>query len=146
MFLKALTLAGSLFLISPSSEAETQKFYFDVSLLSGIWSESYSTSEVCSPTNRLMRMQFSNDRREFAILYDKKNMTSLGEMDRINASVISSTTSSVVIRYENESRLKISGKPMEWELSVVAPGVYRWRETDWPQDKVNVVVGIRCSQ
>lgn len=50
------------------------------------------------------------------------------------------------MRYDNETRLNANGKLVEWQLIIVAPGVYlRWRETDWPEGKVNGVVGIRCS-
>ena len=50
------------------------------------------------------------------------------------------------MRYDGEKRLNTNGKPMEWELAMVAVGVYHWRATDWALGKVNAGVGINCSE
>ncbi len=52
--------------------------------------------------------------------------------------------SEAIVSPDNEQRVTMAGKPVEWELSVVAPGIYRWRATDWQRHEVNSVVGIRC--
>jgi hypothetical protein len=59
--------------------------------------------------------------------------------------VVAETERSLTLRYDNETRQDAHGKLVEWQLIIVAPGVYRWRQTDWPEGKVNGVVGIRCS-
>ena len=59
--------------------------------------------------------------------------------------VLAETDRSLTLRYDNETRRTSDGKLVEWQLIFVAPGVFRWRETDWPEGKVNGVVGIRCS-
>jgi hypothetical protein len=65
--------------------------------------------------------------------------------EKFSATILSSTQRTLVIRYDGERRLKRNGEPIEWELSIAAPGVYRWRETGWEPARVNTVVGIRCS-
>jgi hypothetical protein len=90
-------------------------------------------------------MQVGVDGKRLEMRFDRKWKTELGETDHFGATIVSATTRTLVIRYDGETRLKRSGKPVEWELAVVAPGVYRWRETEWRPGEVNTVVGIRCS-
>ncbi len=89
-------------------------------------------------------MEISADGKRLDMRFDRLWETELGKTDRMGAKIISATSRSLVIQYDNETRLKVTGKPEEWELIIVAPGVYRWRETDWKEGKVNIVVGIRC--
>ena len=120
-------------------------FPFDHSQLSGWWGESYNTDPACGPENLKSTMEVSSDGKRLQVRFDRRWKTELGEMEGISADIVSATARTLVIRYENETRKKSSGVPVEWELVIVAPGVYRWRETEWKQNAVNTVVGIRCS-
>jgi hypothetical protein len=113
--------------------------------LSGWWAESYNTDPTCGPQNLRVKYESSNDGKRLRLRFDRKWKTELGESEGFEATVIASTERSLVVRYDGESRKKRNGQPVEWELSIVAPGVYRWRETEWPPGEVNTVVGIRCS-
>ena len=118
---------------------------FDAAQLSGSWSDSVNTSSVCEEARHFTRMQLSDDHQRLAIFSDRTWKSKLGETNRFAATVVAETERSLTIRYDNENRLDDQGKPVEWQLIVVAPGVYRWRQADWPEGKVNGVVGIRCS-
>jgi hypothetical protein len=107
-------------------------FPFDVAQIAGQWAENFNTDEACGASN----LHFRFDR----------SVTALGETDRVSADILSATPRSLVIRYDNEKRLSRLRKPLEWELTVVAPGLYRWRATDWQEGEVNTVVGVRCSR
>lgn len=69
----------------------------------------------------------------------------IGDLDRIAAKIIASTTNILTLQYEGVTRRCDDGKLLERQLVVVAPGVYRWRETSWPPEVVNIVVGVKCS-
>ena len=118
---------------------------FDAAQLSGSWSDSVNTSSVCEEARHFTRMQLSDDHARPAIFNDRTWKSKLGETNRFAATVVAETERSLTLRYDNETRLNANGKLVEWQLIIVAPGVYRWRETDWPEGKVNGVVGIRCS-
>jgi hypothetical protein len=125
--------------------ASPASFPFDSNQLAGLWVENYDTDPACAPDKLKMRMQLSLDGKHLDITYDRRWKTELGEKTGSRATVLSASTTTLVIQYEEETRLKRSGWPQEWELAVVAPGVYRWRETDWEPGRANIVVGIRCS-
>ena len=118
---------------------------FDAAQLSGSWSDSVNTSSVCEEARHFTRMQLSDDHARLAIFNDRIWKSNLGETNRFAATVVAETERSLTLRYDNETRQDAQGKPVEWQLIIVAPGVYRWRQTDWPEGKVNGVVGIRCS-
>ena len=118
---------------------------FDAAQLSGSWSDSVNTNSVCEEARHFTRMQLSDDHRRLAIFNDRTWKSKLGETNRFAATVVAETEHSLTLRYDNETRLNAAGKLVEWQLIIVAPGVYRWRETGWPEGKVNGVVGIRCS-
>lgn len=128
-----------------SAQAQTGE-EFDRKSLSGWWAESYNTDITCGPQNLRVRHEFSPDGKRLLFRFDRKWKTELGETEQFEASVISQTRRSIVIRYDGESRKKRNGQQVEWELSIVAPGVYRWRETEWPAGDVNTVVGVKCSE
>ncbi|MBQ0944801.1 hypothetical protein KAK07_15785 [Ideonella sp. 4Y16] len=132
-------------LLFPSFSTAQPAAGFAQAQLSGWWAESYNTDQACDPQNLRVRHTISPEGRRLVIQFDRKWKTDLGEMDRIEATIMSSTERSLTIRYDGESRTKRNGQPVEWELSMVAPGVYRWRETEWPAGTVNTVVGIRCA-
>ncbi|MEG0880339.1 MAG: hypothetical protein RSE46_24775 [Janthinobacterium sp.] len=118
---------------------------FDVAQLSGSWSDSVNTNSVCEEARHFTRMQLSDDHQRLAIFNDRTWKSKLGETNRFAATVVAETEHSLTLRYDNETRRNAAGKLVEWQLIIVAPGVYRWRETGWPEGKVNGVVGIRCS-
>lgn len=117
---------------------------FDVTQLAGWWAESYSPTPACDPSNVRTRQIFSEDGKRLKFVFDRPWKTELGLSTEFQATIISSTQHTLTIRYDNESRKKRTGQPVEWELSMAAPGVYRWRETEWKPDEVNTVVGIQC--
>lgn len=131
------------FLLSAAVTAATTPF--DVTQLSGSWSDSVNANSVCDQARHFTRMQLSDDHARLAIFNDRTWKSKLGETNRFAATVVAETERSLTLRYDNETRLNAAGKLVEWQLIIVAPGVYRWRETDWPEGKVNGVVGIRCS-
>ncbi|HIV71037.1 MAG TPA: hypothetical protein H9903_08915 [Candidatus Aquabacterium excrementipullorum] len=120
-------------------------FPFDPSQLSGWWAESYDTDPACGPQNLRATMNIDSVAKRLDIQFDRSWKTELGEKDRTGANILSATARTLVVQYDGETRTKPNGKPVEWELSMVAPGVYRWRETGWPPGQVNTVVGIRCA-
>lgn len=117
---------------------------FDTRLLDGWWSDNTDTSQACAKENPRIRYRFNFDGTRLQLEFDRKWNTEIGEADRFPARVIASTQRTLVIEYDNESRRDPMGRAVQWELAVVAPGVYRWRATEWPPGAVNVVVGIRC--
>ncbi len=119
---------------------------FSPEQLSGWWAESYNADLACGPQNLRVKHEFSKDGKRLNLRFDRKWKTELGKKDGISATILKSTQRTIVIRYDGESRRKQNGELVEWELSIVAPGVYRWRETDWPAGEVNNVVGIRCTK
>lgn len=124
---------------------QPESLAFSVSHLSGWWGESFSSQPACDPANLRTRQVFSADGKRLQFVFDRPWRTELGLLTQVGASIISSTERTIVIRYDNESRRKHDGQPVEWELSIAAPGVYRWRETQWKPDEVNTVVGVRCT-
>jgi hypothetical protein len=121
---------------------------FDPAQLAGTWAESYNTDAACGPESVKSTLALSADGKRLEIHLNKKIKTDVGvdEVDHVGAAILSATQHTVVIRYDGETRKKKSGEPMEWELAIVAPGVYRWRETEWRSGAVNIVVGVRCSR
>ena len=146
MHMKKLALSLLVFSTVAFASTDPNPFSFDRSQLSGWWGESYNTDLACSPENLKSTMEVSPNGKRIEMRFDRHWKTELGEADRYGADIISATSRTLVIRYDNETRKKSSGKPVEWELAIVAPGVYRWRETEWKPGQVNTVVGIRCSQ
>ena len=144
------TLIPLLFFVASATTSyaatDPSPFPFDRQQLSGWWGESYNTDLACGQQNLKTTMEISPDSKRLKMRFDRKWKTELGETDQIGATIVSATNRTLVIQYDGETRLKSTGKPVEWELAIVAPGVYRWRETEWKQGEVNTVVGIRCSK
>lgn len=118
---------------------------FDDAQLSGSWSESVNTSATCSGERRFTRMQLSDDHQRLAIFNDRTWTSKLGVTNHFAATITAETEHSLTLVYDHENRRNADGKLVEWQIVFVAPGVFRWRETSWPEGKVNGVVGIRCS-
>jgi hypothetical protein len=148
--LRGFSASFCLLIVSQLAVAQTasqpRTLAFDIAQLSGWWAESYSSVPACDPSNVRTRQVFSEDGKHLKFLFDRPWQTELGPATEFEATIISSTDRTLVIRYDNESRKKRTGQPVEWELSIAAPGVYRWRETEWKREEVNTVVGIRCTE
>jgi len=145
---KHVVLAQILVLFSPLclGARNSDPFPFDSGQLSGWWVENYDTHAACGPDNPRTQLTIDPTGSRLEMRMDRTMDTALGAIDRLEATILKATSRTLVIQYDGETRRKSNGQPMEWELAIVAPGVYRWRETDWPPGEVNVVVGIRCSQ
>ncbi len=119
---------------------------FDKSLIAGVWSESINTSQACNSENLHTTFELTNEGKNLVFKLDRAWEIATGKsVTEYTAKVLSSTSNSMTIEYENLSGLP-DNYPETWEISFVAPGVYRWRASSWPAGKVNSVVGIRCSQ
>jgi len=140
------TVAWSLFVAACATIApQPSGLPFQVDQLSGWWAESYSPQPACDPSNLRVRHVFSEDGKRLEIIFDRPWRTELGMAEKFGATILSATDRTLVIRYDGETRRTRNGQPVEWEMSIAAPGVYRWRETSWDPTAVNTVVGIRCS-
>lgn len=119
---------------------------FDRSLLAGVWAESVNTSPACAESNLHHTFELTTDGKTLNFKLDRKWTIATGQaVERYSATVVSSTKHSLVIRYNTDIGTPPSGYPIEWEISFVAPGVYRWRAEAWPEGNVNTVVGVKCS-
>jgi len=133
-----------LFWATLSTSALAQEF--DRSLLSGEWVESDSTDFACTRDKPHQRFELSADGKTLVFKIDRKlPIASSKIVDLYSATVILATPKALVINYNDTEGLP-KGFPKSWELAFIAPGVYRWRATDWPEGHVNRVVGVRCSQ
>lgn len=120
---------------------------FDRSLLAGLWAESVNTKAVCAKENLHHRFDLSADGKTLTFQLDRKWKIASGKMvDRYSATVLKSTAQTLVMQYNPDIGPLPDRYPKEWELAFVAPGVYRWRATEWPPGEVNPVVGVRCSK
>lgn len=144
MVIKKIALALLTASIVSFAAADPKLMSFDRAQLSGWWGESYNTDLACGSENLKTTMEISSDGKRLEMRFDRRWKTELGETDHFGATIVAATSRTLTIQYDNETRKKASGKPVEWELAIVAPGVYRWRETEWKSGEVNTVVGIRC--
>ena len=140
-------LAVTLLIASPPSRAALgpATFPFEPAQLAGVWAENASNEIACAPDKLKFRFALDTVHQRLEIRLDR--LQKLGDReaaDRYSAQILSATPNSLTIRYDNEQRVTLTGKAVEWELTVVAPGIYRWRATDWGRHEVNPVVGIRC--
>ncbi len=126
---------------------EPAPFPFDVKQLSGVWADSMDTEPACAMKNGHFRYEFSSDRKRLSIKFDREiDSATTGKISQIDATVLSATARTITFRYDGEQRMNSLGKPVEWQLAMVAPGVYRWHAIDWRPGQVNTVVGIQCSE
>lgn len=144
--IRASTLFAAISLSAcASAPLQPPSLAFSTRLLDGWWSDNSSTSPSCSQEQPRVRYVFSADGTRVTLEFDRKWDTEIGEADRFGARIVSATDRSLVIQYDKESRFDPSGRPVQWELVVVGPSVYRWRAAGWPTGTVNVVVGIKCA-
>jgi hypothetical protein len=145
---KSILLLSALAAVASTALAVTdpKAAVFDPKQLSGWWAESYNTESACGPQNVRSTMEVDLKAQRLQMRFDRKWKTELGETDHFSAKIVSSTARTLVIQYDNETRRRRNGELVEWELAMVAPGVYRWRETEWRPGDVNTVVGIRCTE
>lgn len=119
---------------------------FDHSMLDGLWAESTDYQFGCRPDNLHQRLELSADGKTLTMKNDRKwKIGSGGEVTQYSATVISSTSNSLVIKYGPE----IAGIPdefREWEMRFIGPGTYLWRATSWPANQFNAVIGVKCTQ
>lgn len=126
---------------------EPAPFSFDVNQLSGVWADSVDNEPACAMKNGHFRYEFSSDRKRLSIKFDREiDSATTGKISQIDATVLSATARTITFRYDGEQRMNSLGKPVEWQLAMVAPGVYRWHAIDWRPGQVNTVVGIQCSE
>lgn len=150
--MRTVRAAGWLALVALSGSglaqpAPEQGMAFDRSLLGGIWAESVDTTDACAMSNLHNTFELSADGKTLVFKLDRKWKIASGDpLERYSATVVRSTRQSLVIRYNADIGTLPPGYPTEWELAFVAPGVYRWRATEWPEGKVNNVVGVKCFQ
>jgi len=124
---------------------QPQGLKFTVSQLAGSWAESTNTRPICTNNEVRYRFEFAPDGRRVTVKLNRIHPTEIGDKDEIAATIIESTETTLTIAYDNETRRREDGSLVQWQLAVVSPGVYRWRETSWQPQAVNVVVGIKCS-
>lgn len=142
----AVLAAGLSTTAAPSlARSDPAPFPFDAAQLSGWWAESYNTNLACGPDNLRTTLQVDPVARRLEMKFDRQWQTALGPADHVGAKIVYASRRTLIIQYDHEKRLKKTGQPVEWELAVVAPGVYRWRDTEWQPGDVNTVVGIRCT-
>ena len=141
----AALISLSLLIGCTSTSSQPRNLSFDTQLLTGWWSDNASTAQACTKENPRIRFVFGEDGEHLVLQFDRKWDTEIGESDKFGAKIVSATDRTLVIQYDGESRLDPAGKPNQWELAVVAPGVYRWRATEWRAGTVNAVVGVKCS-
>lgn len=126
---------------------EPAPFPFDEKQLSGVWADSVDTEPACATKNWHFRYEFSADRKRLSIQFDRDiDSGAAGKISHMDATILSATARTITFRYDGEQRMNSLGKPVEWQLAMVAPGVYRWHATDWRSGQVNTVVGIQCSE
>jgi hypothetical protein len=134
---------SALFWTMLSTAALAQEF--DRSLLSGEWVESDDTDFACTKDKPHQRFELSEDGKTLVFKIDRKLLIATGKaVDQYSATVILATPRALVIEYNNTEGAP-KGFPKAWELAFIAPGVFRWRATEWPVGHVNRVVGVRCS-
>lgn len=134
---------GLIAAIAVSLSVQAQEF--DRALLSGLWAENASTKPACEADNPRVRYELSPDGKVLVFKLDRPLRIGTGRtVSQYSATVVRSTARSLVIRYNADIGETPPDYPKEWEMSFVAPGVYRWRATEPPDGRVNPVVGIRC--
>ena len=135
--------------VTPSAKSlslvQPQGLEFQVHQLSGSWAETSGTAPICTNNEIRYRFEFTQDPTKLTIRLNRLHPTEIGELDKINAIITASTASTLTFQYQGETRRREDGKLLEWQLVLVSPGIYRWRETSWPPQGVNVVVGVKCS-
>lgn len=120
---------------------------FDRSLLEGAWVVNSNTDYACTENKLHTRFKLSADGKTLKFIQDREWKLNSGKtVEHYSATVISNTNRVLTIKYNTDAGEHPPNYPKEWEMAFVAPGVYRWRATNWPRGRVNVVVGIRCSQ
>ena len=119
---------------------------FDTSLLPGLWAESVDTQPACAEENLHFRFELSPDGKILKFKLDRMWEIATGKsVDQYSAKVLNTSGKSMTIEYIDLDGLP-EDYPKTWELAFVAPGVYRWHAADWPEGRVNPVVGIHCAE
>jgi hypothetical protein len=131
-------------LLSLPSIAIADAGSFDRSRLGGVWSESYDTGKACRADQPHVTFDLSKDGKTLTFNLDRTIKRASGEeVSTYSATVTRGTKASLFIEYNHAVNPKV---PKRWEMAFVAPGIYRWRATEWDPGRVNIVVGLRCSE
>lgn len=119
---------------------------FDPVQLSGIWVEGIDTGQACGAHNLHHRFVLSEDGQTLVFKLDRRwKIANDKEVNQYSANIIKATAHSLTIEYLDLAGLP-EGYPTQWDIAFVAEGVYRWKASHWPEDKVNSVVGVRCAK
>jgi hypothetical protein len=141
---RALSVIALLWVGYASASSRASDLAFDTAQLAGSWVESVSVWPVCRDDPVRFRFEFAPDGKSLKVRLSRTHQTQIGSRDVVEASIVEATPFSLTISYVGETRKRADGTPQQWQLIVVAPGVYRWRETSWAAHVVNSTVGIRC--
>jgi hypothetical protein len=129
---------------SESSQAKPNTF--DKAQMSGVWTESVDTSIACDSKNLHNSFEFSADGKTLTFKLDRPwKIANDKEVSQYSAKIIKESQNSLTIEYFDTEGLP-EDYPKAWDIVFVADGVYRWKASNWPDSKVNSVVGIRCSK
>lgn len=137
--------------IALSSHAQAQNpkliaHIFDPAQLAGTWADNMSEVPACITITNHFKYVFDDEKNQLKIIYNKPIKTqAFGETNIFTARILHASTNSIIIRYDGEKRLNEKLQPLEWQLTMVAPDVFRWRATNMADSRVNNVIGIRCS-
>lgn len=148
MYIKVLIAAALLSSCAASGTkfSEIQSNTFNKSLMTGVWAESVDTSLACDAKNLHNSFEFADEDKTLIFKLDRLwKIANEKSVTQYSAKIIKSSNNSLTIAYDDTLGLP-DGYPTEWDIIFVADGVYRWKASSWPDNKVNSVVGIRCSK
>lgn len=118
---------------------------FDRALLAGTWADSDSTAPACARNNLHYTLELSADGKTLVFKLDRKWKIATGaQVEQYSATVLDAAPQMLTIRYNADIGPLPADYPAKWEMAFVAPGVYRWRATEWRGGEVNTIVGVRC--
>lgn len=118
---------------------------FDRALLAGTWADSDSTAPACARNNLHYTLELSADGKTLVFKLDRKWRIATGaQVEQYSATVLDVAPQMLTIRYNADIGPLPADYPAKWEMAFVAPGVYRWRATEWRGGEVNTIVGVRC--
>lgn len=138
--LATLLVAGTM-----SHGVAATSFEFDHSLLAGTWADSDSTAPVCAKNNLHYKLELSADGKTLVFKLDRKWKIATGaHVEQYSATVIDVEPQMLTIRYNADIGPLPPDYPAKWEMAFVAPGIYRWRATEWRGGQVSTIVGVRC--
>ena len=110
------------------------------SAIAGTWG--FREIDECSINPR--DFVFSRDLRTMSAVHDEVAEAGDGDLRKIfRYQVLSSSTNSLHLSLDGETRLDAAGRPVTWHLSVFEDGTLRWRQDDWPAGEYTSEL-VRC--